>query len=161
MIRRPPRSTLFPYTTLFRSGVNRLAVRKDDDHHHGGDDRADGRDEAQRRESADREDAQNLFRRVCNRGERVGRQHCEAGDFRETFVMREAGWDGRADDQALDLSEKRFFVHDSSNAPAGLAYGVPGWSPPPSRSTPMGVPATDNAPSHLRPPPPSPTRPTC
>src|SRR2546430_13666240 len=24
MIRRPPRSTLFPYTTLFRSGTNRL-----------------------------------------------------------------------------------------------------------------------------------------
>src|SRR3712207_8925177 len=24
MIRRPPRSTLFPYTTLFRSGVGRL-----------------------------------------------------------------------------------------------------------------------------------------
>src|SRR2546430_12077736 len=24
MIRRPPRSTLFPYTTLFRSGVNHL-----------------------------------------------------------------------------------------------------------------------------------------
>src|SRR2546430_7855765 len=24
MIRRPPRSTLFPYTTLFRSGENRL-----------------------------------------------------------------------------------------------------------------------------------------
>src|SRR5688572_32427472 len=26
MIRRPPRSTLFPYTTLFRSGVRQLAV---------------------------------------------------------------------------------------------------------------------------------------
>src|SRR3712207_8141769 len=26
MIRRPPRSTLFPYTTLFRSGQRRLAV---------------------------------------------------------------------------------------------------------------------------------------
>src|SRR5437762_10630167 len=26
MLRRPPRSTLFPYTTLFRSGRNRLAV---------------------------------------------------------------------------------------------------------------------------------------
>src|SRR3712207_8050245 len=26
MIRRPPRSTLFPYTTLFRSGVGPLAV---------------------------------------------------------------------------------------------------------------------------------------
>src|SRR3712207_9594116 len=25
MIRRPPRSTLFPYTTLFRSGTQRLA----------------------------------------------------------------------------------------------------------------------------------------
>src|ERR1043166_2000659 len=27
MIRRPPRSTLFPYTTLFRSGTNRLRQR--------------------------------------------------------------------------------------------------------------------------------------
>src|SRR5256885_3098982 len=26
MIRRPPRSTLFPYTTLFRSGLTRAAV---------------------------------------------------------------------------------------------------------------------------------------
>src|SRR2546422_5630898 len=26
MIRRPPRSTLFPYTTLFRSGVDPLAI---------------------------------------------------------------------------------------------------------------------------------------
>src|SRR3712207_9010081 len=26
MIRRPPRSTLFPYTTLFRSGTSHLAV---------------------------------------------------------------------------------------------------------------------------------------
>src|SRR5258707_3454880 len=28
MIRRPPRSTLFPYTTLFRSNVIRPAVRR-------------------------------------------------------------------------------------------------------------------------------------
>src|SRR2546421_5253051 len=28
MIRRPPRSTLFPYTTLFRSPQRRLAVRR-------------------------------------------------------------------------------------------------------------------------------------
>src|SRR3989449_10552372 len=27
MIRRPPRSTLFPYTTLFRSAVHRLAEK--------------------------------------------------------------------------------------------------------------------------------------
>src|SRR5258707_4062723 len=28
MIRRPPRSTLFPYTTLFRSSAQRKALRK-------------------------------------------------------------------------------------------------------------------------------------
>src|SRR5690349_23548031 len=31
MIRRPPRSTLFPYTTLFRSGAVRAAVVDADD----------------------------------------------------------------------------------------------------------------------------------
>src|SRR4051794_41541583 len=34
MIRRPPRSTLFPYTTLFRSGL-RLGGRGVGDDHHG------------------------------------------------------------------------------------------------------------------------------
>src|SRR3712207_7822367 len=29
MIRRPPRSTLFPYTTLFRSHVNEIALLKE------------------------------------------------------------------------------------------------------------------------------------
>src|SRR6185436_16317896 len=28
MIRRPPRSTLFPYTTLFRSGMTRYFIRR-------------------------------------------------------------------------------------------------------------------------------------
>src|SRR5260370_40401863 len=32
MIRRPPRSTLFPYTTLFRSGSNALAEIPDVEH---------------------------------------------------------------------------------------------------------------------------------
>src|SRR3712207_7701683 len=32
MIRRPPRSTLFPYTTLFRSGVRRDAGRLPREH---------------------------------------------------------------------------------------------------------------------------------
>src|SRR3712207_9377859 len=31
MIRRPPRSTLFPYTTLFRSEGGRMAAHSDDD----------------------------------------------------------------------------------------------------------------------------------
>src|SRR5437867_6365659 len=33
MLRRPPRSTLFPYTTLFRSGVRAARVDKRDGHH--------------------------------------------------------------------------------------------------------------------------------
>src|SRR5688572_31584590 len=32
MIRRPPRSTLFPYTTLFRSGILRIGRQSDDAH---------------------------------------------------------------------------------------------------------------------------------
>src|SRR2546422_3820425 len=36
MIRRPPRSTLFPYTTLFRSDDGRNEERRDDDDHERG-----------------------------------------------------------------------------------------------------------------------------
>src|SRR5215211_9082080 len=35
MIRRPPRSTLFPYTTLFRSGRGGAARRRDPDSNRG------------------------------------------------------------------------------------------------------------------------------
>src|SRR2546427_5968369 len=38
MIRRPPRSTLFPYTTLFRSQVEPMA-RRDPDHRQPGENR--------------------------------------------------------------------------------------------------------------------------
>src|SRR5690242_21577572 len=33
MIRRPPRSTLFPYTTLFRSVIRAMSTRNDDPTH--------------------------------------------------------------------------------------------------------------------------------
>src|SRR3712207_7489256 len=33
MIRRPPRSTLFPYTTLFRSAVRRVRERREQQRH--------------------------------------------------------------------------------------------------------------------------------
>src|SRR5689334_23425366 len=48
MIRRPPRSTLFPYTTLFRS--RRPLGRLDHDRVAGGDSRRDQLDGDQRRE---------------------------------------------------------------------------------------------------------------
>src|SRR5205814_5295754 len=40
MIRRPPRSTLFPYTTLFRSGVGLAEARGDQGHERGAGARA-------------------------------------------------------------------------------------------------------------------------
>src|SRR5438034_8695709 len=48
MIRRPPRSTLFPYTTLFRSrmGLGRRRGRAQD---HGGRERIDDREPRRRR----------------------------------------------------------------------------------------------------------------
>jgi hypothetical protein len=45
--------------------------------------------------------------------QRIRREHRETSDPRETFVMGQVRRDGCADDQALDLSQKRFFSHDS------------------------------------------------
>src|SRR5256885_10809603 len=52
MIRRPPRSTLFPYTTLFRSQGQRPALGGLD--RVGGTEHQEVRDRAQRREMLDR-----------------------------------------------------------------------------------------------------------
>src|SRR3712207_6980135 len=41
MIRRPPRSTLFPYTTLFRSGAGIVQLVRRGDEPHGGRSRSD------------------------------------------------------------------------------------------------------------------------
>src|SRR2546430_7364410 len=41
MIRRPPRSTLFPYTTLFRSGIDHQLTDPGINEHHLDDDDAD------------------------------------------------------------------------------------------------------------------------
>src|SRR5689334_23442746 len=43
MIRRPPRSTLFPYTTLFRSGAVQVAEQDDPRARVGGDGLAQGK----------------------------------------------------------------------------------------------------------------------
>src|SRR2546430_11983701 len=48
MIRRPPRSTLFPYTTLFRS-----ALEEPDDCHERGVENRDGKDEDREQEGCD------------------------------------------------------------------------------------------------------------
>src|SRR5438067_10448077 len=61
MIRRPPRSTLFPYTTLFRSAASRDAVVSRRSH----------------REEATGDDARRAAEQI--RGHRGGRQHDRDG----------------------------------------------------------------------------------
>src|SRR2546430_11579713 len=80
MIRRPPRSTLFPYTTLFRSrqGGRRLRRRRDRQPLDGQDRRAD-RDQDRRLQ--DRQPVQELLRRVRTgeQEQQVGGPHGPAG----------------------------------------------------------------------------------
>src|SRR2546427_6112832 len=63
MIRRPPRSTLFPYTTLFRSQVDRA-----------GDADQDRRGERERRE---RRDAQDQGERTDRKSTRLNSSHSQ------------------------------------------------------------------------------------
>src|SRR3712207_9329587 len=69
MIRRPPRSTLFPYTTLFRSGGGAVGARG-----------AAGEDVAAAVEPADRADAGELRLRLPARDRAVADR--DAGDLR-------------------------------------------------------------------------------
>src|SRR2546426_12582983 len=87
MIRRPPRSTLFPYTTLFRSldaaepGC-RAAWREDDDRSPGGQD--EGLDEAGRAGGLARGIRAGNHRQV-----RVARVHsCVAAEIRHRSPLR-------------------------------------------------------------------------
>ena len=65
----------------------------------------DGARERQRAHVDEDQDPQNLFGRVRDRRQRIGRQHGEAGDAGETFVMGQMRRDRLADDEPLDLAE--------------------------------------------------------
>ena len=65
----------------------------------------------QRGDAADHQDAQDFLGRVGHRRERIRREHREAGDPGQPLVMGEMRRDGRADEQALELREKRLFGH--------------------------------------------------
>src|SRR2546425_4653302 len=69
MIRRPPRSTLFPYTTLFRS---RLPVGADDDRDQDRDRDRDGERVAQRGAPGEDQDEEDFLGRVRHGGQRIG-----------------------------------------------------------------------------------------
>src|SRR3712207_8562923 len=76
MIRRPPRSTLFPYTTLFRSR-HEAAVREDDRHLLRADGRAPGGDRRKPAEAARRHPRERLRRqgRADRKSTRLNSSH--------------------------------------------------------------------------------------
>ena len=76
--------------------------------------------EAQRRRAGEDQDAQDFLGRVGDRRQRVGRQHGEAGDPRQALVMREVRGDRLADEEPLELREKRLLrTRDPSNGRRG------------------------------------------
>src|SRR3712207_9132214 len=91
MIRRPPRSTLFPYTTLFRSGVALIVPARPDDE----EQRDRERDRAEQREEPPaRSHTANYSETTCSAGQRtvrsVGRRQPEvflAVEFRLPLVI--------------------------------------------------------------------------
>src|SRR3712207_8721274 len=78
MIRRPPRSTLFPYTTLFRSLVRPHPRRVD--HHAGGDGELTAADQVPHRHAVD-----------ATVGTLVDARDPRVGDQRGTVRRRRAG----------------------------------------------------------------------
>src|SRR5688572_32521869 len=66
MIRRPPRSTLFPYTTLFRSRVRQGPLRgRPVEQHRGSRSRGRGREERQPRSEEHTSELQSQSNLVC------------------------------------------------------------------------------------------------
>src|SRR3712207_6872368 len=91
MIRRPPRSTLFPYTTLFRSGAGL------EDHNDAPGQRPDRPRPARRRAEADR-----LVRRPAADGDRRHRLLAVA-------AVRDAG-PARSEEHTSELQSRQYLV---------------------------------------------------
>src|SRR3712207_8409571 len=91
MIRRPPRSTLFPYTTLFRSLVERRAALAGAVVHGGGDRRAGVG-------GAGLDDQVVVEARQADRREGAGR-----------VAEREVG-DGRSEEHTSELQSRQYLV---------------------------------------------------
>src|SRR2546427_1185489 len=86
MIRRPPRSTLFPYTTLFRSEcAAQEQHREDREVHHAGEvlDRADRRGERSEEHTSELQSQSNLVCRLLLEKKKAEAQGC--GLFSRVF----------------------------------------------------------------------------
>ena len=94
-----------------RVRVDRLAIGKHHDREDAGDDECDRARERERRGAREHQHPQVLLGRVHNRRERVGRQHGQARDPGEPFVVREMRGDRLADDESLETRKQSFFGH--------------------------------------------------
>src|SRR3712207_8464666 len=77
MIRRPPRSTLFPYTTLFRSGGHRATAAP-----------ADGADPGRQLQGDDPAPDRGQRRADADRGEHRSEEHTSELQSRQYLVCR-------------------------------------------------------------------------
>src|SRR3712207_8723930 len=92
MIRRPPRSTLFPYTTLFRSEAGSAALRPAADPDHG-------------------PDGNRFFRRARPRlsGFRTARRAAQLRAFHSTAVALATAPD-RSEEHTSELQSRQYLV---------------------------------------------------
>src|SRR3712207_7878690 len=90
MIRRPPRSTLFPYTTLFRSREHRPGRRRGRVHGRGGSCPRGGRSQERRRRETGRRSYSKIRPRRRARQQRGGRseEHTSELQSRQYLVCR-------------------------------------------------------------------------
>src|SRR2546428_652652 len=140
MIRRPPRSTLFPYTTLFRSGDRREPhLRRDDDRHGGGDDAhaagasrdhrliaREGRDEGFREQKGERREGRS-------------EEHTSELQSRSDIVCRLLLEKKKQTQTQLPLSLSFFFFNDTATTEIytlSLHDALPIWRPPRTTSAP-------------------------
>src|SRR5438132_8958485 len=108
MIRQPPRSTLFPYTTLFRSGQDRGGQRRRENSHRG------------------KEPSEGSSRRSPGTTRALRRGELQRRDadvpvfwfFAEVFVQKENGAGFRIDPQDRTRGEE-WRVQDDSHAGSG------------------------------------------
>ena len=94
-----------------RVGVNRLPVREGHNSEQRGDDKADRNGVAERADTGNDQRREDEVGGVCDRRQRVGRQHGQSRNARQALVMRHARGDRLADQQPFERKGSSLFRH--------------------------------------------------
>jgi hypothetical protein len=86
-----------------RVRVNRLAVRENHHRENCGDDKRDRAGQAERADADENQDAEDFLGRIRHRGKRVGGQHRQAREPRQSLMMGKVRRNGLTDNQLLEL----------------------------------------------------------